>query len=282
LAAVAPLVSVLALPVIAVGVASKHLVPTVIAVVAALLPWSLVTGYAAAGPGQHAAGKSPTLRVMSVDGAQGKASAQDIVQVTRLYAVDVVVVTDLTSELAHDLTVAGLSALAPSRWVDVTANGVHGTGLWARPKIDNPRPITGLSRTGVDGLIEAGTTQIGISVVHLAGTPLRPGSAWRSDLAELANRTPPAEQGFIVGDLNAGPWQPAFRKLTSSKWRDAADVIGQGLRPTWPSWSPLPLAPVDHVLTSSGLGVAGADTTNIAGSSHRALIVTLVLPDVGD
>jgi len=280
LAALAPLVSVLALPVIAVGVASKHLVPTAIAVAAALLPWSLVTGYAVAGPGQHApVGADTTLRVMSVDGAQGRASAKDIVQVTRLYAVDIVVITDLTSAQAHDLTVAGLNALAPSRWVDVTPNGVHGTGLWARPNITAPTPITGLSRNGVDGLIETGgPTKIGISVVHLTGSPVRPGRGWRSDLATLGSRTPPAKDSFIVGDLNASPWQPAFRKLTGAKWRDAADVIGQGLRPTWPSWSPLPIAPVDHVLASPGLGVAGADTTNIAGSTHRALIVTLILP----
>jgi endonuclease/exonuclease/phosphatase (EEP) superfamily protein YafD len=107
---------------------------------------------------------------------------------------------------------------------------------------------------------------------------LQPGAGWRSDLATLADRTPPTKDGFIVGDLNAGPWQPAFRTLTGSKWRDAANVVGQGLRPTWPSWSPVPITPVDHVLASPGLGVAGADTANIAGSSHRALIVTLVLP----
>jgi endonuclease/exonuclease/phosphatase (EEP) superfamily protein YafD len=281
LAALAPLVSVLALPVIAIGVASKHLVPTAIAVIAALLPWTLVTGYAAASPGVSTA-KSSTLRVMSVDGAEGRASAKDIVQVTRLYAVDVVVVTDLSSTQAHDLTVAGLNALAPSRWVNVTAGGVNGTGLWARPNIENPTATTGLSRVGVDGLIAAGTTKIGITVVHLAGDPLRPGSGWRSDLTALATRTPPATESFIVGDLNAGPWQPAFRRLTSSKWRDSADVIGQGLRPTWPSWSPLPIAPTDHVLVSKGIGVGGAETTNIAGSSHRALIVTLNLPTGGD
>jgi endonuclease/exonuclease/phosphatase (EEP) superfamily protein YafD len=58
-------------------------------------------------------------------------------------------------------------------------------------------------------------------------------------------------------------------------------VVGQGLRPTWPSRSPLPIAPLDHVLVSTGLGVNGADTANIRGSEHRALIVTLVLPHAG-
>jgi endonuclease/exonuclease/phosphatase (EEP) superfamily protein YafD len=280
-ASLAPLVSILALPVIAVAVAGRHIVPTAIAVVAALLPWSLVTGYAAAGPGENEAGTRQTLRVMSVDGANGRASAKDIVLVTRLYEVDVVAVTDLTNALAHDLTVEGLASLAPARWVNVPAGDRHGTGLWARPKVDAIAPITGLSRPGVDGTIEAGANRIGITVVHLAGEPLNPGPAWRRDLRQLGDRTPPAPLSLIMGDLNASPWQPAFRRLTGSRWRDAADVVGQGLRPTWPSWAPLPIVPVDHVLVTPGLGVTGADSTAIVGSSHRALIVTLVLPRTG-
>jgi endonuclease/exonuclease/phosphatase (EEP) superfamily protein YafD len=283
LAAIAPLVSVLALPVIAVGVASKHWVPTAIAVVAALLPWTLVTGYAAAGPGTHTVGDNRTLRVMAVDGAKGRASAQDIVQITRAYAVDVVVITELTSEQTHDLTVAGLNSLAPARWVEAPPGAVNGTGLWSRPVVEPPTLIPGLSQTGIDGVIQAGAARIGITVVHVPGEPLRPGKGWRSDLDLLASRPPPVKDSIIIGDLNAGPWQPAFRKLTGSNWRDAANVVGQGLRPTWPTWSPLPIAPVDHVLASPGLGVADAESTKIGGSNHRALIVTLVLPEqVGD
>jgi endonuclease/exonuclease/phosphatase (EEP) superfamily protein YafD len=280
-ASIAPLVSVLALPVIAIGVASRHVVPTAIAVVAALVPWSLVGGYAIAGPGPHAVGTDQTLRVMSVDGADGRASAEDIVQATRLYEVDVVVVTDLTNTLAHELTVQGLAALAPARWVQVPAGGLHGTGLWSRAEIGAITPISELSRPGVDATIEAGSSRIGLTVVHLPGDPLRPGPAWRGDLRRLAERTAPAPKSMIIGDLNASPWQPAFRRLTRTRWRDAADVVGQGLRPTWPSWAPLPIVPVDHVLVTPGLGVSGADTTNIVGSSHRALIVTLVLPHAG-
>jgi hypothetical protein len=278
-AAIGPLVTVFALPVIAIGAAGRHIVPTTIAVVAAFLPWTLVTGYAAAGPGRSTIGTGSTLRVMSVDGARGRASAEDITRTTRIYAVDIVVVTELTSELAHELTVAGLSKLAPARWVNVPGDG-HGTGLWARPEVNDLTPIDGLSRPGVDGAIVAGPGSIAMSVVHLAGEPLNPGPAWRSDLARLAERERPG-LSFIVGDLNAGPWQPAFRKLTSSTWRDASNVVGQGLRPTWPTWSPLPIAPVDHLLVGPGLGVADADTTTIGGSNHRALIVTLIIPHAG-
>jgi hypothetical protein len=281
LAGLAPLVTLFALPVIAVGVGSKHLVPTVIAVAAAIVPWGLVAGYAVAGPGSTAVGTGSTLRVMSVDGAHGKANATDVVNIARASSVDVVVVTGLSSNLAHNLTVAGLDALAPAAWVKVSANGTNGTGVWSRARIDDLRAVGGLGKPAVEGQIEAGTDRIGITVVQLPGGSLRPGTAWRSDLSTLSRRSPPARQSLIVGDLNAGPWQPAFRKLASHGWRDAADVVGKGLRPTWPSWSPLPIAPVDHVLVNRGLGVSSADTVRIGGSTHRALIATVVLPHAG-
>jgi endonuclease/exonuclease/phosphatase family metal-dependent hydrolase len=271
-------VTVLALPVIAIGVGSRHIVPTVIALAAALLPWGFVAGYAAAGPGVATVGTGSTLRVMSVDGAQGKANAMNIVQVAQAYSVDVVVVTQLSNELAHQLTVDGLNVLGTAQWVQVPADGMNGTGVWSTAQIQNPQAINQLSRPGVSGEIQTGSGPLGITVVQLTGDPLTRSSSWHSDMTKLAKLTEPTKPGFLVGDLNATPWQPAFRKLTGTGLRDAADVVGQGLRPTWPSWSPLPVVPLDHVMVTPGVGVSSASNPTIAGSNHRALIVTLVLP----
>jgi endonuclease/exonuclease/phosphatase family metal-dependent hydrolase len=281
LAGVAPLVTLLALPVIAVGVGGRHWIPTGLALIAALVPWGLVVGYVLPGPGPSSVGTGSTLRVMYIDGAHGKANPVDIVNVARSASVDMVVVTGLTSELAHQLTVDGLDGVAPAQWVKVSATGTNGTGIWSRAKMDNLTQVTDLSKPAVQGQIEAGTGKIGITVVQLPGGALKPGRAWGSDLATLRHRPAPAPTSIVVGDLNAGPWQPAFRSLSSAGWRDAADVVGKGLRPTWPSWSPLPIAPVDHVLVNRGLGVSGADATRIGGSTHRALIVSLVIPHAG-
>jgi endonuclease/exonuclease/phosphatase family metal-dependent hydrolase len=269
------------LPVIAVGVGSKHPIPTVIAVIAALVPWTLVTGYAASGPGRVSVGAGNTLRVMSVNGSQGRADAKQIVALARSYRVDVVVITGLTSGLAHRLTVEGLSGLTPSRWVDITPDGTDGAGLWSRLEVRDLRPVEAVDGSSVQGSIEAGPDEIAISAVHLGGDPLRPAKGWHADMAALGLPPGPGRK-LLVGDLNATPWQPAFRKLTKVGWRDAADVVGQGMRPTWPAWSPVPVAPIDHVLVSGGLGVTAADTTTLAGTDHRALVVTLVLPHVGD
>jgi len=277
----APLATVFALPVIAIGVGRRHLVPTVIAVAAAMVPWVMVISYVSAGPGRTAIGAHKTFRVMSVDGAQGRASAKGIVQLAQTYSADIVVVTQLTSELAHQLTVAGLTGQTPAQWVAVPAGGTDGIGVWSGPKISNLQQINNLSRLAVAGVIQTDTGPVGITVVQLAGAPLHRASSWHTDLVRLAQRTPTTTPGLIVGDLNATPWQPSFRKLTASGWTDAADVLGQGLRSTWPSWSLIPLAPLDHVLVSRGLGVSSADTPRVGGSDHRALIVTVVLPKGG-
>jgi endonuclease/exonuclease/phosphatase (EEP) superfamily protein YafD len=278
----APMVSVFALPVIAIGVGSKHAVPTAIAIVAALLPWALVVGYAIGDSGFSPVATGSTLRVMSVDGDQGNASAADIVQVARAYSADVVVVTGLSSGLAHDLTVAGLDSLASAQWVQIPAGSTDGAGLWSRLKVVDLQPMRELSQPGVKGVIGSGADQIAITVAHIGAEPLQRSPSWRSDLTQLTDQTSTAGRGFIIGGLGATPWQPAFRKLTGAGWRDAADIVGRGLRPTWPSWSPLPIAPLDHVLVTKDLGVGGADTTNIAGTDHRALIVTLIEPRSGD
>ena len=114
----------------------------------------------------------------------------------------------------------------------------------------------------------------------MAGGTLQPGKGWREDLDRLAEqKVAGAETGsFLVGNLNATPWQPAFRTLEKAGWEDAADVAGKGLRPTWPAWLPLSVTPADHLMVDEGLGVTSAATVDITGSAHRALVVSLEVP----
>jgi len=83
---------------------------------------------------------------------------------------------------------------------------------------------------------------------------------------------------ILAGDLGGTPWHPAFRSLRSKGWYEAADVLGRGLRPTWPAWGPLPVAPLDQVMVGGGAGVSRADSVRIPGTTHRALLVTVLLP----
>jgi endonuclease/exonuclease/phosphatase (EEP) superfamily protein YafD len=81
----------------------------------------------------------------------------------------------------------------------------------------------------------------------------------------------------VLTNLNATPWNAQFRWVVSGRLHDSADVLGRGLRPTWPNWSPVPLLPTDHALVA-GLGVTELSALPIEGSDHRALSVGLLVP----
>jgi endonuclease/exonuclease/phosphatase (EEP) superfamily protein YafD len=279
-AALSPAITVIAVPIVALGVGRRHPVPAALATLAAALPWVLVASYGAPGPGPTSSQSGLSVRVMTVNANGGRASAERIAGLARDNAVDVVVVTELTSGLAHDLTVAGLNNVVTARQVVLNDAGTDGIGLWTQPNFSDGRTVEGLSRPAVAGVVQTATGKVGIVAAHATGSAITPGSSWRSDLAALPGAVPKADdnRGIIVGDFNATPWSPAFRQLASGRWRDAADVVGRGLRPTWPSWTPLPISPLDHVLVSGGLGVSEVNAAEVPGSAHRALIVTVIVP----
>jgi len=279
-AALSPAITVIAVPIVAIGVGRRHPIPAALATLAAALPWVLVANYGAPGPGPTSAQAGFPVRVMTVNANGGRASATRIAALARENAVDVVVVTELTSGLAHDLTVAGLNNVVTARQVELNEGGADGIGLWTQPNFSDGRTVDGLSRPAVAGVLQTATGKVGIVAAHATGSAITPGSSWRGDLASLPAAVPEADdnRGIIVGDFNATPWSPAFRRLASGRWRDAADVVGHGLRPTWPSWTPLPISPLDHVLVSRGLGVSEVNAADVPGSPHRALIVTVIVP----
>ncbi|GAB3238041.1 endonuclease/exonuclease/phosphatase family protein [Kineosporia babensis] len=277
--AIVPLVTICSLPVIAFGLSGKHWVSTGITAVAALLPWAMVVGYASSRDSPP--GDLSMVRVLTVEGSHGAADADSITETAREYAADVVIVTGLNTTLAHDLTVAGLDQQAPAQGiVQVGSAGSNGIGIWSRLAVSDLTELEGFSKPAASGVLQAGSSRVGMTIAQMPGGTLMPGAAWRNDMSLLAQQNVEgADTGsFLVGDLNASPWQPAFRALEKAGWEDAADVAGKGLRPTWPAWSPLPVTPADHLLVDQGIGVSSTAAVDIAGSSHRALVVSLEVP----
>lgn len=77
----------------------------------------------------------------------------------------------------------------------------------------------------------------------------------------------------LVGDLNAVGWDDALVDL----------CIGTGLRehpgnlrPSWPAFAGLALAPIDHVLVRGGLALGRLDHFTIPGSDHLGLVADIV------
>lgn len=72
----------------------------------------------------------------------------------------------------------------------------------------------------------------------------------------------------VAGDLNASPWSHAFRRLChDGDLRDSS--LGFGIHPTWPTYGPLAVIPIDHILPSREVGVAGRYVERTVGSDHR-------------
>jgi endonuclease/exonuclease/phosphatase family metal-dependent hydrolase len=63
-------------------------------------------------------------------------------------------------------------------------------------------------------------------------------------------------------------------------YRDAADVAGAGLRPTWRGRRAPPVT-IDHVLAPERVAVLGVAVRELPGSDHRAVTATLALPQMG-
>lgn len=91
-------------------------------------------------------------------------------------------------------------------------------------------------------------------------------------VAELVAKT--SGNVVLLGDLNASIWDRQYRKLVAATGLSNARK-GAGILPTWPTYLPFAMIPIDHVMVSEGLGVVDARVGKRIGSDHLPLIVTV-------
>lgn len=81
---------------------------------------------------------------------------------------------------------------------------------------------------------------------------------------------------LLVGDLNASMWDVHYRSLEqASGLRNAR--AGFGIIPTWPTYMPFAMIPIDHVLVSDAISVKEIRSGSRIGSDHLPLVVTVTL-----
>lgn len=93
-------------------------------------------------------------------------------------------------------------------------------------------------------------------------------------VAALANGAPGAV--VLTGDLNASVWGRHYRKLEASTGLSNTRR-GFGILPTWPTFLPFAMIPIDHALVSDGIGVVETRSGARIGSDHLPLIVEIVV-----
>lgn len=93
-------------------------------------------------------------------------------------------------------------------------------------------------------------------------------------IVELLNQVSGAV--VLLGDFNASPWDVHYRKLENGTGLRSVRQ-GFGVLPTWPTFMPFAMIPIDHALVSDGIGIVEARTGRRIGSDHLPLVVTLTL-----
>jgi endonuclease/exonuclease/phosphatase (EEP) superfamily protein YafD len=282
-AALSPLAAAVAVLVTALAWRGRRWVTAGVAIVAGLVPWLFSLPYAV--PASTPSGHTTPVRVLVVNAHEGQADPKDIAAAVRTQSVDLLVVTELTSRMAHDLTVSGMDGRLIARWVSVppimaTGTGAQaGLGVWSRFMMSDFTPVKGTNWPAVRAKLETGHGKLTVVAGHVVPPTLFSSGSWSTDLAALHRAGEVSGPVTVLGGLNGTPWNPQFRAAAGGGLRDAGDVLGRGIRPTWPSWLGIPLLPLDHALVGGQVGVQSLVGATIDGTDHRALLVTLLVPD---
>jgi endonuclease/exonuclease/phosphatase (EEP) superfamily protein YafD len=226
------------------------------------------------------------LVAMTINMQYGWADATTIADAVRDRHVDVLGVTELTPEAVAHLAAAGLDAALPYRVVSPDTDA-HGSGLWSRYPLTPAEEWRGIHRmpgatvrvTDRDGR----TRDVLVRVAHPYRTARYNATSYRRDQAMVRERLAaqsPDVPAIVLGDFNASRDQQAFRRLLSDGWRDAPEYAGSGFVGTWSPryWMPH-FVQLDHILFNRQFGARSADSFDVDGSDHGALVARLVLAD---
>ncbi|MDR7301665.1 endonuclease/exonuclease/phosphatase family protein [Haloactinomyces albus] len=223
------------------------------------------------------------VTVLSVNTYFGEADPDRIVELVRRHGVDVLSMQELTPRLATALDEAGLAKVLPHRVLEVRPDTV-GAGLASRYPLRELSLVRTTTMSQPSALVDLpGPRDMEIVAVHPtipvgAGTT----STWQAEIAALPqptdSRKNPAR--VLAGDFNATLDHSPLRNLLGRGYEDAAEVTGNGLRPTWPMRGRpyVPGVTIDHVLVSGGIDIRGYRALSVRGTDHRAVLAHLIVP----
>lgn len=219
------------------------------------------------------------IRVLTANLWNGGADPAGVAEVVEAWAVDVACTQELAPEQAEALArVLPHGCLEPAR--DHTGMGIalrRPAGLRRLELAGRDAWVAELDPAHWPGLAEC----LEVISVHIVGPHLLRG--WRQRRGQLhaleryLDGAGPRPR-LLVGDLNATPLWPVYRRLTRRLHDGPADVARRrGARPQR-TWGPTPRSPrllrIDHALVA-GVHVEDAHVVPLPGGDHSALLVDL-------
>jgi endonuclease/exonuclease/phosphatase (EEP) superfamily protein YafD len=219
-----------------------------------------------------------TFTVLSTNIHHGTADPAAVLALVERYEPDLLSVQELTPSFARKLADVGLAAHLPHSVLE-THRSTSGAGLYSRFELRKlPSPHRFAFRMPRAELTLPSGSHLRVVGIHPYPPQLNRASEWEEALESL----PSAGTGtpwLLAGDFNATLDQSQLRDILDRGYRDAGDVAGKGLEPTFPREGHLiPPVTIDHVLADSRLGIVDYGVEELPGSDHRAIHAELALP----
>jgi endonuclease/exonuclease/phosphatase (EEP) superfamily protein YafD len=225
--------------------------------------------------GQH-------LRVLTINTQQGAANPQQIVAAVDDLLLDVLVVEEITPQLAQRLRETGLGERLPHEAGEGKPT-YAGTVVFSSFPLSEERVVpTYFDSLGVTLALPDGPMRLlAVHPVH----PLRSAADWQREHALI--REAAADADVLAGDFNATPDHQPMRSLGDQGFRSVAEIAGTGWAPTWPSNGrgrlPGPLSPrllqIDHIMVRDGWAVAEVRRVPIDDTDHTGVYAEIIRPD---
>jgi endonuclease/exonuclease/phosphatase (EEP) superfamily protein YafD len=223
-------------------------------------------------PNDNPPAHGPRLRVLAANVSGGQADAASLVDLVRTLRPDVLTVQELTAQEAERLDHQGLRTMLPYL-VDRSAPE-QGSGIYAR------LPLTEQPMINLGGFRQARATMGRLEIVSVhpcSPSDVHDTPCWSAGLRALPRAG--ADPKILAGDFNSTLDHAPLRALLNSGYRDAADVRGRGLVPTWPQrfWNVPPFT-LDHVLADRRIAIEDFKVLPLPGTDHHPVFAALRLP----
>ena len=260
------------------GIGRQWIVCAASAIVLALFGWFVGPLYVG---GPTSAVDGPSIRIMQANLMVGSANPESLVATVRDRNVDVVTIDELTSHEADALKAAGLETLLPFQFLVPYAGGGGGGGIYSRFPLSNTRSLDGFSPETLAAELNIGLPQpVTLFAVHTAAPYISPATVWAAEQRKLGSYMSEVaghDNVIVSGDFNATYSHKQFRDLLTNGYSSAADQVGAGLIPTYPTDKSYPaIVGIDHIITKGSVATS-LERIDIEGSDHHGLIADITL-----